>query len=233
MRERLAQAIVSGTLLAGGLASGTSFYNNKRTIESSEKIQIEVIQSNERIHTEVMKSNEADRLLNSESLEVEKFKLGLPCQYNNMTVTNPMSTSSRPWSPALSEPGTKEEIIVKNVQDNVSTNNMDFSNVMNASYEPSLLNPSLSTVLEPLFYSYICFSFVGLLGILCLVLNLVIQYYKSEYESALPKWSHSYLDFYMKYLMVSNAFYIFCIIVSQIMILGLSIYFYFHGFWLV
>lgn len=221
MRERLAQAIVSGTLLAGGLASGTSFYNNKRTIESSEQIQIEVIQSNERIHTEVMKSNEADRLLNSESLEVEKFKLGLPCKYNNMTVTNPMSTSS------------KEEIIVKNVQDNVSTNNMDFSNVMNASYEPSLLNPSLSTVLEPLFYSYICFSFVGLLGILCLVLNLVIQYYKSEYESALPKWSHSYLDFYMKYLMVSNAFYIFCIIVSQIMILGLSIYFYFHGFWLI
>jgi hypothetical protein len=135
MRERLAQAIVSGTLLAGGLASGTSFYNNKRTIESSEQIQIEVIQSNERIHTEVMKSNEADRLLNSESLEVEKFKLGLPCKYNNMTVTNPMSTSS------------KEEIIVKNVQDNVSTNNMDFSNVMNASYEPSLLNPSLSTVL--------------------------------------------------------------------------------------
>ena len=63
MRERLAQAIISGTLLAGGLASGTSFYNNKRTIESSEKIQIEVIQSNERIHTEVMKSNEADSAL--------------------------------------------------------------------------------------------------------------------------------------------------------------------------
>jgi len=221
MRERLAQAIISGTLLAGGLASGTSFYNNKRTIESSEKIQIEVIQSNERIHTEVMKSNEADRFLNSESLEVEKFKLGLPCKYNNMTMTNPISTSS------------KEEVIVKNVQDNVSTNHMDFSNVMNASYEPSLLNPSLSTVLEPLFYSYICFSFVGLLGIFCLVLNLLIQYYKYEYESALPKWSHSYLNFYMKYLMVSNAFSIFCIIVSQVMILGLSIYFYFHGFWLV
>jgi hypothetical protein len=221
MRERLAQAIVSGTLLAGGLASGTSFFNNKRTIESSEKIQIEVIQSNERIHTEVMKSNEADRFLNSESLEIERFKLGLPCKYNNMTVTNPMSTSS------------KEEVIVKNVQDNVSTNNTDISNVMNASYEPSLLNPSLSTVLEPLFYSYICFSFVGLLGILCLVLNLLIQYYRYEYGSALPKWSHLYLDFYMKYLMVSNLFYILCIIVSQVMILGLSLYFYFNGFWLV
>lgn len=245
MRERLAQAIFSGTLLAGGLASGTSFYNNKRTIVSSEKMQIEVIQSNERINIEVMKSNEADRLLNLESLEIEKFKLGLPCKYNNMTITNPMSTSSRSGSPALLGPRTKEEIIVKNVQENVSTNSMDFSppgrvtdlspaaNVINASYEPSLLNPALSTVLEPLFYSYICFSFVGLLGIFCLTLNLLIQYSKSKYESALPKWSHYYLDFYMKYLMVSNAFYIFGIIVSQIMILGLSIYFYFDGFWLV
>ena len=66
MREQLAKAIFSGTLLAGMVVGGASVYNQRLTI-----------QSNEKIYTETMKSQEADRFLDADKIELEKYGLGL------------------------------------------------------------------------------------------------------------------------------------------------------------
>jgi hypothetical protein len=77
MREQLAKAIFSGTLLAGMVAGGASVYNQRLTI-----------QSNEKIHTETMKSQEADRFLDADKIELEKYRLGLPSKYSKSAKTN-------------------------------------------------------------------------------------------------------------------------------------------------
>lgn len=237
MREQLAKAIFSGTLLAEMVAGGASVYNQRLTI-----------QSNEKIHTETMKSQEADRFLDADKMELEKYKLGLPSKYSQSANTNSTVSKEEMMKEPISKTSSNHpteinsndltsikssNTIQEHLKDILSTNSTDFSNFINASYEPHLLDSSLHNVLQPLFYSYMCFSFVGFFGILCLGLNLLIQHYKNRYESILPKWSHSYLNFYIKYLMLSNVFYILGIIASQVMILGLSIYYYYHGFWLI
>jgi hypothetical protein len=237
MARKITKAILTGAGIAGLTNAGALVYNNIQTIASNEKMHSDMIQ---------LQNKQTELELNK--LELDKYKLGLSSKYNVSIEENSntiLLTKGMTEKP-ISQTSLNNEIVPNSnsltstkssfiTQDNSNTmnaklvNTVDSSYPINASLESNLLDLSTHNLVQSISYTFMCFSFIGFFAILCLALNLIIQFYSDRYFSIFPKWCQSYLRFYQKYIMFSNVFYILWILFSQSMILVLCFYLFYNS----
>jgi hypothetical protein len=206
--QKLSTIILSGAGAAGIATATGTFINTSRVIQSNEKIHQETIQSQERIEREKIFYQER---IEMEKIELEKAKMGLSSKYSlNSGTSNQKELGFNSTSPDLSS----------NSSDNC---------VIPSPFELPLPDMSTHTILQGAGFSFACFAFMGLYAGIALGLNLILKYYGDQKIENLPKWSQTLFKYYSKYLMASNAIYIFFIISSQTISLLLGLYLYFCG----
>lgn len=226
-KDKIIAAIVTGTGIACLAIAAATIYSNHQTLKQ-----------NKMIHEDNKTLMERNQQIEIDKIELDKFKLGLPSKFDQyridtLKVQEDLKVSSE-YKSIQTELNTPQEVsstiqTESNLSLNVTANLEESPSIINSVFEPGLIDVSSSNILQYVGFSVACFAFIGLVSGICLGLNFFISNFGNKFKDKFPK-QIQYL-FYIKdkYLVMSNTFYILCIIISQSISLLYGLYFYFFG----